>query len=75
MVHMISLILLVVGGINWLLVAFDFNLVSWIFGSMPAVEMIIYILVGLAAIYEVVTHKKNCKKCDSGAMPAAPTGM
>lgn len=63
--HIISFILLVVGGLNWLLYAFGYNLVSAIFGSMPAVEQVVYILVGLAAIYEVSTHKGNCRVCGS----------
>ncbi|MFA6273305.1 MAG: DUF378 domain-containing protein [Candidatus Paceibacterota bacterium] len=68
--HMIAWILLVVGGLNWLLVAFNFNLVSLIFGSIPWLENLVYILVGLSAIYEVATHKKSCKACDKAM--AAP---
>lgn len=64
--HMISFILVIVGALNWGLVgAFDFNLVTWLLGSMPALERIVYVLVGLAAIYEVATHKKNCRDCES----------
>ncbi len=48
----ITLILVVVGGLNWGLVgAFDFNLVDAIFGMMPMLSRIIYILVGLSAVY------------------------
>jgi len=63
--HMVTFILLVIGGLNWLLVAFGWNLVDAIFGTGSTVSMIIYILVGLSAIIEVVTHKKVCKMCDS----------
>jgi uncharacterized membrane protein YuzA (DUF378 family) len=63
--HMISFILVIVGALNWGLVAFDFNLVSWLLGSMPVVEKIVYALVGVAAIYEVAIHKKVCKTCDT----------
>ncbi len=63
---MVAFILLVIGGLNWLLVAFGWNLVSAVFGT-GTLSMIIYILVGLSAIFEVVTHKKNCKMCSSGA--------
>ena len=62
--HMVAFILLVVGGLNWLLVAFGYNLVEMIFGGM-GLTMIIYILVGLSAIFEVVMHKKQCKVCGS----------
>ena len=65
--HMAAFILLVVGGLNWLLTAFNFNLVEMIFGT-SVITMIIYILVGLSAIFEVVTHKKNCKLCASAGM-------
>ncbi len=66
--HMVTWILLVVGGLNWGLVAFDFNLVEKLVGSWPTVEMLVYLLVGLSAVYELVTHKKNCKECSSGGM-------
>lgn len=47
-------ILLFVGGLNWGLVgAFDFNLVDSIFGVDSSIGMIIYILVGLAAIWSL----------------------
>jgi len=65
--HMVAFILLVVGGLNWLLVAFGYNLVDMIFGMGSSISMIIYVLVGLSAIYELVTHKKTCKLC-SGKM-------
>lgn len=64
MLHMVSFALLVIGGLNWGLVgAFDFNLVDKIFGSWPALVTIIYVLVGLSAVWEVVRHKANCKHC------------
>ena len=63
--HLVSFILLVVGGLNWLLVAFGYNVVA-LLGS--SVEQIVYILVGLAAVYEVVTHKNNCRECGSDGM-------
>ncbi len=64
--HMVTFILLVVGGLNWGLYAFDFNLVEKLLGSWPTVEMIVYVLVGLSAVFELVTHKSNCKECSSG---------
>jgi len=70
--HAVAFILLVIGGLNWLLV----GLLNWdigqLFGGMDApISKVIYVLVGLAAIYEVATHKKNCKACATKA-PAAP---
>ena len=61
--HMVAWILLVVGGLNWLLFAFDWNLVETLLGSWPSLEKLVYILVGLSALLELFTHKKNCSVC------------
>jgi uncharacterized protein len=50
--------LLVVGGLNWGLVAIaEFDLVAWIFGEdfggTSAASRIVYGLVGIAAIYAI----------------------
>ncbi|WP_349305027.1 DUF378 domain-containing protein [Marivita sp. GX14005] len=53
-----ALILIIVGGLNWGLVGlFDFNLVSAIFGIDSWLTNLIYILVGIAAIYGFVLLK------------------
>jgi uncharacterized membrane protein YuzA (DUF378 family) len=58
----IALILLIVGGLNWGLVGlFDFDLVAAIFGMMSALSRIVYILVGLSAIYTLGTLGKLSK--------------
>ena len=63
--HGISFILLVIGGLNWLIFGlWDTDLGDWLGGG--GLAKIIYVLVGLAAIYELMTHKKNCKLCDKG---------
>lgn len=67
--HGVAFILLVIGGLNWGLDALGFNLVNILLGSWPVVEKIVYLLVGVSAIYIAVTHKKDCKDCSSG--PAA----
>jgi uncharacterized membrane protein YuzA (DUF378 family) len=66
--HMIAFILVIVGGLNWLLFAFGWNLVSVIFGAGSTLSMIIYILIGLSAVLLAVTHGKDCKVCGSGSM-------
>ncbi len=64
-VHMISFILLIIGGLNWLLVGVFGWDVGQIFGGMDAViSRIIYVLVGISAIVEVATHKSYCKNCE-----------
>jgi len=48
----ISLILVIIGAINWGLIGFfKFNLVDSIFGTMPTICRIIYALVGIAGLY------------------------
>lgn len=62
--HMLAFILLVVGGLNWLLVGLFGWDVGEIFGGQgAAISRLVYVLVGLAAIYEAATHKGNCKVC------------
>ena len=65
--HIVSFILVIVGALNWLLFAFNWNLVELIFGA-GTIAKIVYILVGLAAVYLVVTHKKTCRACAGGQM-------
>ena len=48
----IAWILLLVGGLNWGLVgALDLNLVTLIFGSISWLVTLVYILVGLSALW------------------------
>jgi uncharacterized membrane protein YuzA (DUF378 family) len=49
----IAAILLIIGGLNWLLVAFGVNVIDAIFGPVATsiITRLIYIIVGLAAIY------------------------
>lgn len=49
----IALILLIVGGLNWLLVGlFEFDLVATLFGGQEELlSKIVYVLVGLSALY------------------------
>ena len=71
--HMATFVLLLVGGVNWGLIGLggflgsNWNVVGLILGSWPVVEWLVYLLVGLAAVYEIVTHKKNFKECGTGA--------
>ncbi|HVL29493.1 MAG TPA: DUF378 domain-containing protein [Sphingomicrobium sp.] len=53
--NILTLVLLIVGGLNWLLVgAFGFDLVAALFGDMSPLSRIVYVLVGLSAIYQLV---------------------
>lgn len=62
--HCITFTLLLIGGLNWLL----YGLFQWeignLFGGMQAsLSRVIYVLVGLSAIYELASHKKCCRAC------------
>lgn len=52
--ELIALVLVVVGGLNWGLVGlFNFNLVDTVFGAASTLAKIVYVLVGLSAVYTV----------------------
>lgn len=66
--HMVAFLLVVVGGLNWLLLALTGWEVGQIFGGMDAmISKVIYVLVGLSAVWLLVTHKKDCRMCSSGS--------
>ena len=56
--------LLMIGGLNWGLVGlFQFDLVATIFGGQSAIlSRLIYIVVGLSAIYQALTWKSIQKR-------------
>lgn len=63
----VSYILVLVGALNWGLVgAFDFDLVSTIFGVDTLLTNITYILIGLSAIVSFITvmmHQREHQVC------------
>jgi uncharacterized membrane protein YuzA (DUF378 family) len=68
---MVSFFLVTVGGINWGLVGLgwwmggaDWNVVHKLLGSWSSVEGLVYVLVGLSAVYMIFDHMKNCKLCE-----------
>jgi uncharacterized membrane protein YuzA (DUF378 family) len=51
-----ALIVLAIGGLNWLLVGlFNFDLVAAIFGDMSPAARVVYVLVGVAAIWTLIS--------------------
>jgi len=61
---MVAFILLVVGGLNWGLVGlFSYNLVESILGTGSGLTMLVYVLVGVSALYIAFTHMGDCKVC------------
>jgi hypothetical protein len=58
-VNVITLLLVIVGGVNWGLVGlFSFDLVAAIFGAGSTLSRLVYILVGLSALWQVVPLTK-----------------
>ncbi len=67
--HTVAFILLIIGGLNWGIFALTGWDVGALVGGMDSMAAkVIYILVGLAAVSEAVTHKKNCKQCEGRGM-------
>ena len=56
-----ALVLVIIGGLNWGLVAFGWNLVEAIFG-IGTLTTIVYGLVGLSAVYMIFIAKKLSKE-------------
>lgn len=55
----IAMVLLIVGGVNWGLVGlFNLDLVAMLFGEMSALSRIVYVVVGLSALYAIYTSSK-----------------
>ena len=59
---LIALVLVIIGGLNWGLVAFGYNLVTAILDSVPWLVTLVYALVGLSAIYLAVISMKLERK-------------
>jgi uncharacterized membrane protein YuzA (DUF378 family) len=54
-VNLVTLILIIVGGLNWGLVgAADFDLVATLFGAGSAPAKVVYVLVGISALVQLV---------------------
>ena len=54
-INRITLLLLIVGGLNWGLVGlFGFDLVAALFGEKSLLSRIVYTLVGVAALWQLI---------------------
>jgi uncharacterized protein len=57
--NLLTLILTIVGGINWGLVGFaEFDLVAALFGPGSGLSRMVYALVGLSAVYQLLPLTK-----------------
>ena len=54
-IQKIALVFTIIGGINWALVGiFNFNLVTWLFQEGSIVTRIVYIVVGICAVFNII---------------------
>lgn len=62
-VDIVAIVLVVVGGLNWGLIGLaGFDLVATTFGAASALSRVVYILVGLSAVYLAAVAMKLEKK-------------
>jgi uncharacterized membrane protein YuzA (DUF378 family) len=70
--NLITLLLIIIGGVNWLLVGlFGVDLVASIFGPRSVLANLVYIVVGLSALYQLVPFSAaiNRGEVDAEAHP------
>lgn len=66
--NIITLILVIVGGLNWGLVGLaDFDLVAAIFGEDSALSRLVYVLVGLSAVWQLIPLVKSFSRGETNA--------
>lgn len=62
----VALTLLIIGGLNWLLVGlFEYDLVANLFGTLSALSRLIYVLVGLSAIYALTFYNRLVERTEA----------
>jgi uncharacterized membrane protein YuzA (DUF378 family) len=65
-----AMILMIVGGLNWGMVGlFNYDVVAALFGTQSPFSRVVYVLVGLAALYSIYTSAKLASE-----RPARSTG-
>jgi uncharacterized protein len=63
-VHMVAFLLMFVGALNWGLVGLlNINVVNMLLGQWMGLEKLVYILVGVSAVYIMATHMNDCRVC------------
>ena len=72
--NLITLALIIVGGINWLLVGLaDLDLVASLFGADSILTNIVYVLVGLSALYQLMPFFRSFRVGEVAAEGGART--
>lgn len=75
----VAKVLVIIGGLNWGLIGLGmllgtvggWNVVNMILGSVPVLEGIVYVLVGIAAIMKIFGCK--CAKCKEACASCCAT--
>ena len=71
-VHLTAFALVTIGALNWGLIGLGYllggganwNVIYMLLGTWPTVEAVVYIVVGLAAVYKLATCSKGrCGSC------------
>jgi len=70
--HLVTWILLIVGGLNLGLEVFGWGIGNYLSESLTT---LIYALVGISALVEIFTHKDSCKHCESKSPMSTPNQM
>jgi len=67
--NLITLILVIVGGVNWSLVGLaDFDLVATLFGAGSILSRIVYVLVGASALWQLIPLFEAFKGVEASAL-------
>jgi uncharacterized membrane protein YuzA (DUF378 family) len=68
-INIVTLLLVIVGGLNWGLVGlFNFDLVATIFGAGSMLSRIVYILVGVSALWQLVPLSSALRSDETAAL-------
>ena len=58
-----AMVLLIIGGLNWGLIGlFQVDMVATLFGEQSALSRIVYVVVGLSALYSIYTSTKLARQ-------------
>ena len=61
--HMVTFILLIIGGLNLGLGSLGYDVLDMMLGQGSTVLKVIYFLIGFSAVYEIISHKRICREC------------
>lgn len=71
--HLLTLALVIVGGVNWGLVgAFGFDLVAAMLGADTALTRLVYIVVGAAALWQLVPLVQGLRSNEAPVLSGRP---